>query len=172
VERPSANEYAPFYQGYISGVPDGDIVDLMRQQVDVLARLPAVVRQDREQFAYAPGKWTVRQVIGHMGDAERIFGYRALRISRGDATPLAGFDENSYVARSTSAARPVGELVDELTLLRRANIHLFDTIDDRSSLMLGTANSNPVSVRALAFIIVGHVRHHLGILHDRYGIDV
>jgi hypothetical protein len=119
-QRPPAEEYAPFYHGYITEVPDGDVLDLMRSQEQALARLPSVVSPAAEDFAYAPGKWTVRQVAGHLCDTERIFGYRALRISRGDLTPLPGFDENVYVANSTSSSRPLQDLIGELTLLRRA----------------------------------------------------
>jgi hypothetical protein len=173
-ERPPSNEYSPFYHGYIGYItelPDGDVLELMRRQEQVLSKLPSVVSQTAEDFAYAPGKWTVRQVVGHLGDAERVFGYRALCISRGDATPLPGFDENVYVANSSSASRPLQDLVAEIALLRGANLHLFSTLGDDSWLRLGVANSQPVSVRALAFIIVGHAEHHLRILRERYRVD-
>jgi hypothetical protein len=169
-QHPPADEYAPFYQGYIAGLPDGDIVAQMRSQEKVLSKLPSIV-PPREDFAYAPGKWTVRQVVGHLSDAERVFGYRALRVSRGDATPLPGFDENTYVANSNSASRSLQGLVSELLLLRGANLHLFSALDEDAWLRVGAANSHPVSTRALAFIIVGHVEHHFRILRDRYQID-
>jgi hypothetical protein len=171
IQHPPADEYAPFYQGYIAGLPEGDIVEQMRAQEEVLSRLSGAVPRSREDFAYAPGKWTVRQVVGHLGDGERVFGYRSLRISRGDATALPGFDENTYVANSGSTSRSLQDLVDELLLLRRANLHLFSALDEDAWLRLGAANANPVSTRALAFIIVGHVEHHLRILRDRYEID-
>ena len=170
-QRPPANEYAPFYHRYLAELPDADVLELMRSQEHVLSKLPAAVPPSAEDFAYAPGKWTVRQVVGHLGDTERVFGYRALRISRGDLTPLPGFEENDYVANSSSASRPLHDLVGELTLLRGANLHLFSTLDPDSWLHVGVANSHPVSVRALAFIIVGHAEHHLRILRDRYHID-
>jgi len=169
-KRPPTEEYAPFYAGYIAETPDGDIVESMRDQEQEFARLPAAVSRSAEEFAYAPGKWTVRQVVGHLCDAERVFGYRALCISRGDETPLPGFDENEYVARSTSARRPLRDLVDELGLLRHANRCLFAALDDGDWLRVGTANHQPVSAHALAFILVGHARHHLRVLRDRYEI--
>jgi hypothetical protein len=171
MQAPPAGEYAPFYQRYIDPLPQGNILDLLRRQEDMLTRLAAAVPPGRETFAYAPGKWTVRQVAGHMGDGERVFGYRALCFSRGDTAPLPAFDENFYVEHSQAAARPLADLAEEVIALRRANERLFAALDDAAWKRIGTANNVPVSVRALAYIIVGHVQHHLGILRERYGIE-
>lgn len=170
IEKPPASEYSPFYQGYIARLPEGDILDLMREQRQVLHSLPATVSADRESFAYAPGKWTLREVIGHLCDGERIFGYRALRISRADRTPLPGFEENDYIENSNYSSTALADLVDELCLLRDANLHLFSRLDPAAWQHIGVANDHPVSVRALAFIIVGHTSHHLEILRDRYQV--
>lgn len=170
-QRPAAGEYAPFYHGYITELPEGDILEQMRSQALAFSALPGAVSPSRESFAYAPEKWTVRQVIGHLCDAERVFGYRAFRISRADPTPLAGFDENLYVANSDSASRSVEDLAGELGHLRSANLDLFSTLDESRWGLLGVANSLAVSVRALAFILVGHAQHHLDILRDRYGLE-
>src|SRR6476659_10981535 len=128
--RPSPNEYSSDHARYIALVPDGDVVALLEAQADELAAIAARVPQERETFAYAPEKWTVRQVFGHLGDGERIFGYRALCISRGETASLPGFDENEYVANSTSSSRELRDLAEELVLTRRANMHMFESLDD------------------------------------------
>lgn len=170
IERPTPSEYAPFYAGYIAALPDGDVLQILEQQVSELRQLAAGTPAGRETFRYADGKWSVREVVGHMIDAERIFAYRALRFSRGDEAPVPGFDENSYVAASTFDRRPLSSLVDELALVRQANLALFGGLAPADWTRLGIANGYAVSVRALAFIMAGHVRHHLNILRDRYGV--
>jgi hypothetical protein len=121
-------------------------------------------------FAYAPGKWTVREIFGHLTDAERVFGYRAFRISRGDGTPLASFDENTYVARSGYASVPVAQLAGEFALLRESNLAVLRRLDEAQWRQVGTASGHPVSVRALAYMMAGHVRHHVQVLRERYGV--
>jgi hypothetical protein len=170
-EHPPSTEYATFYREYIAELPLGDVLSLMRAQAHAIAKLPALVPPSQEAFAYAEGKWTVRQVVGHLCDTERIFGYRAFRFAHSDPTPLPGFDENSYVASSSSNRRALRDLVEELGFLRNANLRLFSNLDESQWRRMGTANSFPVSVRALAFIIVGHADHHLKVLRDRYGLD-
>lgn len=170
IERPTPSEYAPFYAGYIATLPEGDILSLLEQQTSELRQLAAATPADRETFRYADDKWSVREVVGHMIDGERVFSYRALRFSRGDQTPVPGFDENDYVAASHFDQRPLSSLVDELVLVRQANLALFGGLAPEDWTRTGTANNHPVSVRALAFIMAGHVRHHLNILRDRYGV--
>jgi len=169
IARPASSEYAPFYAGYVAALPDGDILQILEQQTAELRQLAAGTPTDRETFRYAEGKWSVREVIGHLIDTERIFAYRALRFSRGDEAPLTGFDENVYVAASTFDHRPLSSLVDEIVHVRQANLALFGGLAPDDWTRLGTANGKAVSVRALAFIMAGHVRHHLDILRDRYG---
>ena len=166
--RPGTDEYAPFYAGYIAGVPDGELLVLLRDQ---LAETEALLREftgARADHRYAPGKWSVKEVVGHMVDAERIFAYRALRFARGDRTPLPGFDENDYVRGSNSAARALPEIAGELRSVRMASITLFAGLSEEALLRRGPANNNEVSVRALAWIIAGHERHHARILRERY----
>ena len=172
MRRPQDDEYGAYYGRYISLVPESDIVAALEAQAAAIERWPARVTHERETTAYAPGKWTVRQVLGHLSDAERIFSYRALRISRGDTTPLPGFEEGPYVARSTYAEVPFQMLVAELVALRRANLPLFRRLDDAGWSAIGEASGMPVTVRALAFMMVGHIRHHAAVLKDRYGLTL
>jgi hypothetical protein len=169
-ERPAASEYAPFYAGYIAALPDGDVLDILERQTSELRQLAAATPADRETFRYADDKWSVREVFGHMIDGERVFSYRALRFSRGDETPVPGFEENQYVAASHFDSRPLSSLVDELVLVRQASLALFRGLEPEDWARTGTANNHSVSVRALAFIMAGHVQHHLNILRDRYGL--
>src|ERR1044072_9677475 len=168
--RPSSDEYAPYHAGYVSLVPDGNVLDLLRSQIDELAAIAARVPQERETFAYEAGKWSVRQVFGHICDAERIFAYCALCISRGETARLPGFDEKDYADRSTHASRPLRDLIEELLLARRANVLMFEGFDDAAWHQRGVASEQPVSVNGIAWVMAGHVRHHLNVLRDRYGV--
>jgi hypothetical protein len=168
--RPYGSEYADAYRGYVDLVPETDVLSVLAGQSEELRQLASRVPRDRERFAYAPGKWTMRQVLGHLGDGERVFGYRALCFSRGDRTPLPGFDENAYVERSRSADVPLRDLVEEFACLRGANLRMLQALDEEAWREVGIANELPISVRAIAFIMVGHVRHHMGVLSSRYGI--
>ncbi|HUX34827.1 MAG TPA: DinB family protein [Gemmatimonadaceae bacterium] len=168
IERPAADEFAPFYTGYVTGVPDGDITDLLAEQGRELTTLLEGLTDAQAEFRYAPDKWSVKEVVGHISDAERIFAYRALRISRGDATPLTGFDQDAYVARAHFGRRGLGDLVAEFTAVRAATTALFRGMTGDESRRAGSANGVPVSARALAYIAAGHARHHMRILHERY----
>jgi len=169
--RPGPGEYAPFYETYVSKVPEADVLPVLEAQVAEVRRLAAAVPAERERFRYAPGKWSVREVFGHLADSERLFGYRALRIGRGDATPLPGFDQVTYMAEAGFDEVPLAELADELATLRETNLALLRRFDEAAWVRIGTANGTPVSVRALGYVMAGHLRHHLGILHERYGIS-
>lgn len=169
--RPADTEYAPFYAGYVAHVPEDDVMAVLRAQPGELAALAGAVPAEREGFAYAPGKWTVREVMGHLGDAERVFGYRAFRFGRGDQTPLASFDENLFVANGRFDAAPLEALLDEFVHLRSANLAALARLDAAGWRATGTASGALVSVRALAFIMAGHVRHHVRILRERYGLS-
>jgi hypothetical protein len=168
--RPDATEYAPFYANYIAGVPDGDVVTLLRDEGRELTATLAAIPESRGGFRYADGKWSVREVIGHLIDAERIFAYRALRLARADATPLPAFDENAYVPTSGSDARTIADLVDELRAVRESTIRLFTSFPEEAWTRRGIVSGKEVSVRALAYITAGHPRHHLKILRERYKI--
>ncbi len=168
--RPADTEYAPFYAKYIGLVPDADVLAALEAQVDDFRRLGASVPMERESYRYAPDKWSVREVIGHLTDGERVFGYRAFAISRGEQQALPSFDENAYVAQSGYGRVPLADLVDELATVRRANLAALRRLDPGTWTRLGTASGRPVSVRALAYVMVGHPRHHLAILRERYGL--
>jgi hypothetical protein len=170
-ERPTKAEYAPFFAGYVSLVTEGDVLSVLEAQAGELRQLAAAVPEERETYRYAPGKWSLREVVGHVTDAERVFGYRAFCISRGEQASLPGFDENDYVARSSYDRQRLADLVSEFAAVRDANLRFLRGLDAQGWGRLGVANRNPVSVRALAFIMAGHVRHHVGVVRSRYGIQ-
>jgi hypothetical protein len=170
IEKPSESEYAAFYAGYIARIPAANVLEILERQSSELRQLAAAATPEREVFRYAPGKWSVREVFGHLIDGERIFGYRAFRIGRGDQTPLPGFDENEYVAASGYHNRDLSSLAEEFALVRAGNLAVLHGFSAEDWRRLGTANGQPISVRALAFIMAGHVNHHLEILRERYGL--
>ena len=166
--RPAGDEHIAYYSTYIDRVPDGDIVEtLKRDTTETLAFLRAIP-ESRFDFQYAPEKWTIRQVVGHLADGERVFQYRAWRFSRADTIPVPGFDENLYVANGPFTRVSMPDLISEFENLRRATIHLFSSMDGESMARRGVANDAEISVRAIAFIIAGHVSHHLQVLKERY----
>lgn len=171
MNRPEKNEYAEFYAGYISLVDETDIIAALQNQPTDLRNLLAECLPEKESFRYAENKWSVRELLGHIVDGERVFSYRALRISRGDETPLAGFEENFYVENSRFSEIKLADLLEEFALLRQSNVFLFKNLTDEMWSRTGTASDAKVSVRALAFIMVGHVRHHANILKTRYLIS-
>lgn len=166
--RPAENEYASFYAGYVSLVPETEILPVLRTQPRELETFAAGVPRDFESFRYGPEKWSIREVFGHMNDGERVFGYRLFCISRGEEKPLPGFDEKNYVARSGYDRRPLKNLILDFTSLRESNVALLESLDEAAWRRAGNANGSGVSVRALSYILAGHVRHHLGVLESRY----
>lgn len=170
IERPGESEYAPFYAGYITKIADVDVLDLLERQSEDLRTFASKASPEQQEFRYAPGKWSVREVVGHLIDGERVFGYRAFRIARGDQTPLPGFDENEYVAASGYHHRDLATLAEEFALVRAANLAVLRNLSEEDWRSIGTANGYPISVRALAFIMAGHVEHHVGLLGERYGL--
>jgi hypothetical protein len=169
ISAPSApGEYAAPYAGYVAAVGDADVLHLLERQLDTVPRLLGGVSDSRAGYRYAPGKWSVKEVVGHLGDTERIMAYRALRIARGDATPLPGFDENAFVRGADFDRRTLGSLVDEWVAVRQTTLALLRPLDAEALQRIGSASGHPVSVRALAYIMAGHVTHHLGVLQTRY----
>ena len=166
--RPGADEYAPFYAGYIARVPPGGLASVLEEQRGGLRRMLEGLTDAQAEHAYAPGKWTVKEVVGHVADAERVFAYRALRFARGDDTPLAGFDHNAYVPAGAFGRRSLDALLDELEGVRGATVALFRGLPPDAWLRRGTASGAPVSVRALACMIGGHELHHRAVLEERY----
>jgi transposase len=171
IARPEAGEFAPYYGRYIDRVPDGDLLRTLQTQGDQVLALARSLPEERGGHRYAPDKWSIREVLGHIMDAERIFAYRALRIARGDATPLASFDENEYVPHGRFDQRTLADLAEEYEAVRRATLLLFRSMDGGALVRRGVASDNGVSTRALAWIIAGHEAHHLALLRERYLAD-
>lgn len=166
--RPEKTEYAEFYDKYVALVTESDIIASMQNQLAEFRELADSVPEDKGAFAYAPDKWTIKEVVGHLIDGERVFAYRALRFSRADKIPVEGFEQGDYVANADFNSIKLADLLEELSLLRRANILFFKNLTNEMLLQTGTASNAEVSVRALAFVMVGHIRHHLNILNERY----
>jgi hypothetical protein len=169
--RPAETEFAPFYASYIARVPESDPLQALEAQPSELLAVADRIAPDDELFRYAPEKWSVRQTFGHLTDTERVMGYRAFCIARGEAKPLPGFDEKEYVARAGSDERSVKELAHEFAAVRHANLWAIRSWAEDDWPRMGNANGKPVSARAIAYIMAGHVRHHLVILRERYGIE-
>jgi uncharacterized damage-inducible protein DinB len=168
ISKPAAGEYNPYYSKYIDLVPDGDVVGTLASQIGpTLTALRAISDADSLK-RYAAGKWSIREMLGHVNDGERIFAYRALRIARGDQTPLPGFEQDDYIAPGKFDARSWSSLIDEFEIIRKSTLALFRGFDEEAWRRTGTASENPVSVRALAYMIAGHERHHMNVLREKY----
>jgi uncharacterized damage-inducible protein DinB len=170
IKRPDQSEFAPFYAGYIGKVPDSGPVPLMTAHIGQLEKLRELP-ETKANYSYGEGKWTVKEVLGHLADGERVFSYRLVRIARGDKTPLSGFDENVWAKTAPHRRRRIAEIVDEMIAIRRATLALVDSLDESSVSNVGLANNNSVSARAICWIIAGHTQHHLDILAERYGVQ-
>lgn len=171
ITQPQETEFASFYAGYIAKVSTMGPVALLENQLDafdVLRKIPA----DESNHRYGHDKWSVKEVVGHVADAERVFSYRLLRIARADQTPLAGFDENAWAKTAPHAARRLSDIADELIAVRRATITLVASLDKAALSRTALANNKSVSARAICWIIPGHAQHHLDVLRERYGVKV
>jgi hypothetical protein len=166
--RPEPDEYSPYYSGYVRAVPEGEILVLLRDQLAETEALLREFRGDHADHRYAPGKWSVKEIVGHMADTERIFAYRALRFARGDRTPLPGYEQDDFVRGGNFAARALPEIAGELRSVRMASITLFAGLSEIALMRRGPANNVEFSVRALAWIIAGHERHHTKIIRELY----
>ena len=168
MNRPNETEYAPYFQSYIDQVNEADILPVLRSQMDDLDVLLDRVDPEKETYRYAEGKWSVREIVGHLIDGERVFGYRAYCIARGEQQSLPGFDQDEYMLTAPYHHIELEDLLSELRLIRLGNIAMFRTLDEASWNRVGTANANQISVRAIAFVMAGHVRHHMNVLRERY----
>lgn len=166
--RPAPAEYDDFYRGYVDLVPDRDIIDILRAQRDSLGELIARIPRDRADYRYAPGKWTTREVIGHVIDSEWVFVGRALWFARAASTPLPGMDQDEFMAGANFANLPLSALADEHLGLRSAAIVLFESFDEDIMSRAGIASGCEFTVRALAHIVAGHAQHHMRVLEERY----
>ena len=168
--RPDSTEFKSFYAGYVASVPEGDIVDVIRAEGKELAEALAKIPESKGSHRYAADKWTVKTLIGHMIDAERIFTYRALRIARGDSTPLPGFDENAFAETAGSDTRTVADLAAEMACVREATVRIFASFPDDVWSRRAVVNNGEITVRAIAYVATGHTKHHLAVLRERYGV--
>jgi len=168
IARPEPGEYNPYYDRYISLISGTDILGML----DAQRRQTLLLLSGRDEadgnFRYAPDKWNAKEVLGHVCDTERVFAYRALRIARGDQTPMAGFEQDDYVRNGPFARAPLSEVIEDYIAVRRATLTLFRNLDEAAWTRRGVANKSEVTVRALAYIIAGHEVHHRGILEEKY----
>lgn len=170
IDRPLTDEHNPYYSRYIDLVPNADILGALKQQIkETLAMLQGVT-EEKSNYRYAADKWTVKEVVGHLIDSERVFGYRAMRVARNDQTPLPGFEQDDYVRFGPFAKSRLADMADEFSAVRQANVLLLSQLDEEAWKRRGTANNSPISVRALAYIIAGHELHHRSILKEKYGL--
>jgi hypothetical protein len=166
--KPLPTDYSPAFAAYVALVPEDDVLSAIEQQSSITQKLLSSLDESRAAFRYETGKWSVKEVIGHMVDAERIIGWRALAIARGETQPLPGFEEDDYVRNANFDAWRLGDLAESYALGRRTNIVFFRNLPEEAWDRRGTANGSSVTVRAMAWIIVGHERHHLNTLRERY----
>jgi len=169
IGRPGADEYAPYYEKYVSRVPEEDLASaLAHNGAETLSRLRGIP-ESRADHRYAPEKWSIRQVVQHVVDTERVFGFRAFWFARGAAGPLPGFEQDDFV-REAPPETPLAALCDELDPIRRSHVRFFSALPPEAWSRTGIASGNPFSVRALAAIMIGHFRHHAAVLSERYGV--
>jgi uncharacterized damage-inducible protein DinB len=167
INRPQPDEYGSFFANYIARVNGDVLVELENQLIavpDFLNKIPP----EKHNYAYSEGKWTVKELLGHLIDTERIMAYRLLRFSRKDPTDLPGFEENLYVSNSTFSERDLDTLGEEFAAVRKSNMYLIKSLTEEQLVLSGTANGNTVTVKALLFIMAGHIKHHLEILQQLY----
>jgi len=166
--KPAPTEHAPEFSAYVTLVAEGDIIQTLEQQIENSLSLLRTIPSDKGNFRYVPDKWSVKELLGHLIDSERMFTYRALRFARNDQTPLPGYEQDDYVREGNFDSRNLADMVEEFATLRRATVQLFRPLNETEWLRHGKANENEVSVRALAYIIAGHELHHMGVLRTRY----
>lgn len=168
IARPETNEFAPYYHKYVQLVPDGDILGILERQIGETTELLGGLSESKADSTYAPGKWTIKEVAGHMADTERVMTFRALWFARSDPNPLPGFEQDDWMRGSNFGARRLKDLVTELRDVRGATLPLFRGFDPGTLLRRGTASGVEFTVRSLSYILAGHERHHLNILRERY----
>lgn len=164
----NTNEYASYYKSYVDLAGDGPLLKSLQQSKDKFVAFLEEIVDDKLLYAYQDNKWTIKEIILHLIDAERVFQYRALRFSRKDKTDLPGFDENFYVPNSSANIRSRASLIEEFKAVRQSTITLFNSFSDEALLELGSANKSLMSVRAIGYVIVGHQQHHINVIQDRY----
>jgi len=166
--RPSSSEHAPYYSRYIDLVPEGDILQILEVQGETTLRYLSSVTEEKAMFRYAPGKWSLKEVVGHVIDTERVFAFRAFAFSRNDRNPLPGMEQEDYAHGANYEQRPLRDILDEFREVRRSNLRLFRSFNDEMLMRKGIASGYEFSVRCLPYIIAGHELHHVEILRERY----
>jgi uncharacterized damage-inducible protein DinB len=168
IKKPQPDEYAPYAAGYINKVPNGPVLEILEYLQESTYNFFARMTAEQADYAYAEGKWTLKEVLGHMIDTERVFSFRAFCFSRGDQNPLPAFEQNDYVSNSVYNNRSIQDLAKEFKAIREANIFLFSSFTDEQSLLKGVASNHPVSVRALVYMCAGHELYHLDLVKEKY----
>lgn len=166
--RPSTEEYFPYHEQYISLVAEGDVTELLTEQLASTTELLSDIPEARANYRYAEGKWTLKEVIGHISDNERVMAYRLLRAARGDKTPLAGYDQDEFMAAASFQDWSLTQIIEDYISVRKSTLTLLRGLTDEAWLRIGISNGGSVSARAIAYIIAGHELHHLKIIHERY----
>ncbi len=166
--RPAKDEYAPYYETYISLVPEGSLESTLTKQLEETTRMLLAISEEQANHRYASGKWSLKEVLGHITDTERIMSYRLLRIARGDKTPLAGFDEEAFVKGASFSSCAWSELLEDYIAVRRSTLTLLRGLSEEAWNRRGVANNSELSARALAYIICGHELHHRRVIQERY----
>ncbi|MGB4776386.1 MAG: DinB family protein [Daejeonella sp.] len=167
MNRPQPEEFAPYFSTYINTVSE-NVLGELEHQAHAFPEFLKSISEEKANYAYAEGKWTIKELVGHLIDTERIMAYRALRIARNDATPLPGFDENEYVANACFNERSLANLSQEFADVRRANMYFFNSLNETELNRTGIASNKTLSVRALIYVIAGHINHHKNIILERY----
>jgi uncharacterized damage-inducible protein DinB len=168
ITRPNPDEYAPYYEKYISKVKSDEPLKELRDGLKQTKKLISNLNKKQLKLRYAEGKWTIKEILVHMMDAERIFGYRALRFARNDQTKLPSFDEEQYAPASKATKRKIKSILREYEAVRKATIALFENLDEEMLMRVGTANDQQMSVRALLYVTAGHELHHVGVIKEKY----
>ncbi len=168
ISRPETDEFDSYYERYISLVTDGDIISTLKNRIAETLDLLNKISAEKADFRYAESKWSVKELVGHIIDTERIFAYRALRIARGDQTPIEGYEQDDYIKNAEFAKCNLADLAEEFALVRKANVLMFKNLSETAWHRRGVANNKEISVRALAYICAGHEIYHLNILKERY----
>jgi hypothetical protein len=171
MKRPEPTEYPEYYANYVNLVKSNDVIKELKDQILNLQAIISEVPEEKEDYAYAVGKWTIKQLLGHIIDTERVFGYRAMCFARKDKTPLPGFDENAFVKNSNFNKRTLYELGHEFAIVREANLAMFRTFGEEELSQVGNANGKDVTVRSLIFMVAGHAIHHINVLKTKYLLD-
>ncbi len=168
MKRPTRNEYEDYYHRYVKRVPDGDIVEILSTELELTLACLAGVDESKSSYRYAEGKWSLKEVVGHLVDVERMFGFRMLSFLRSDSSPLPSFDQDAYVENARFDSRTLADLVEEFRHVRLSHIPLILSIDDKEEVLSGVASGFTFSVRSIPYIMVGHEIHHRGVIEGRY----